>query len=187
MNFVCYCAVGRNGLVSPCSHNRSVKYFNESINNGTFTATQCESWAEFRSAFCNSAPQSVMGFHLRPSDVEAISTFYLRTSSSSPFALGEIGAANWEPPNAICNTILSDKQKKRLVIVHHLFSMELVNSVVWMEEGKNVRLIQWLAVDMAQVVLLLMAVAFFTGIAQGFLFTFSKLKIDKTIKRFRNN
>nr|CAH0100867.1 unnamed protein product [Daphnia galeata] len=69
-----------------CNHRRAVEYFIESINGAIpFTATQCNSYAEFNTGVCANNFRTFMGL---PVSTLANGNFYLNTNPRPPFAQG---------------------------------------------------------------------------------------------------
>nr|CAD7617081.1 unnamed protein product [Timema genevievae] len=69
-----------------CSHVRALYYFEESITSSVgFKSVQCDSWASYIAGSCNSNAAVFMG---EPTPTSTLGVYYLRTASSSPYALG---------------------------------------------------------------------------------------------------
>ncbi|GJQ71265.1 hypothetical protein Trydic_g11004 [Trypoxylus dichotomus] len=75
------CGTSQNG----CSHSRAAIYFYESINDNGFVAVACSSKTDFNNGRCDGNEKIIMGENV---DRNARGDFYLKTASSSPFALG---------------------------------------------------------------------------------------------------
>lgn len=74
-------------IAEACSHARSYLYFTESIGTKTgFLSKQCSNWDTYKTGQCDSSRSVPMGEHVDPTTK---GTFFLRTQSSSPFALSE--------------------------------------------------------------------------------------------------
>lgn len=68
-----------------CSHGRSIMYFTESVNSDLFIATECPKYSFYLLNMCSSNRKVIMG-ESTPENAEGV--FYLKTGSSSPYALG---------------------------------------------------------------------------------------------------
>lgn len=78
-------------LRAGCSHERSHKYWLESINGRLpFTSRPCPSWRDYKHMRCGDCGQGClnMGFH---GYTELRGTYFLETSSKTPYALGDTG------------------------------------------------------------------------------------------------
>ena len=85
-----YNVIAQFNLLVPggCSHNRSHKYFAESINGLTeFRATKCLSWEKFQAGECDGAETISMGMFVNQRATEG--KYYLNVKESSPFAMGK--------------------------------------------------------------------------------------------------
>lgn len=71
-------------LPEACSHSRSHEFFAESIRRLDFKAVGCSDWDHFKNNECEEK-YAIMGEHASPYDR---GPFYLKTRTSSPFALG---------------------------------------------------------------------------------------------------
>ncbi|XP_043258013.1 pancreatic triacylglycerol lipase-like [Colletes gigas] len=70
-----------------CSHERSYRFFAESINSRTgFWAKRCNNYVNFIEGNCNSEPPVLMGG--ATPNFNAKGVYYLKTASKSPYALG---------------------------------------------------------------------------------------------------
>ncbi|KAH1022938.1 hypothetical protein HUJ04_012246 [Dendroctonus ponderosae] len=68
-----------------CSHGRSYYYYSEALNTDQFIAKSCDSYNDYVAAECKRVPQSIMG----AVNTSLFGDYYLETSSSYPYALGE--------------------------------------------------------------------------------------------------
>ncbi|KAH8249026.1 hypothetical protein KR032_005312, partial [Drosophila birchii] len=71
-----------------CSHDRAPQFYAESIASTTgFWGRQCGSWLAYLVNLCSTtAKQELMGYHV---SLESKGSYFLKTASSSPFALGK--------------------------------------------------------------------------------------------------
>ncbi|XP_043258204.1 phospholipase A1 VesT1.02-like [Colletes gigas] len=74
-------------VAGACSHLRSVYYFAESLNSKSgFWASKCQNVADVDKHNCKTKPEAVMGGAVP--DLKVKGVYYLKTSKSSPYALG---------------------------------------------------------------------------------------------------
>ncbi|XP_045101239.1 pancreatic lipase-related protein 3-like [Portunus trituberculatus] len=84
------CSFGFTGAgeARGCNHDVAQKYWLESINGETpFLAHPCQDWDAFQAGLCDTCGKGClqMGFHVNKN---LTGTYYLRTNSASPFAMG---------------------------------------------------------------------------------------------------
>ncbi|XP_076272392.1 pancreatic triacylglycerol lipase-like [Rhynchophorus ferrugineus] len=75
-------------LLSTCSHMKSYLYFAESLSNDQFYARQCDSYSDYTGGECADNTVTLMGS--LSFNTSLTGNFYLNTSSTSPYGLGNI-------------------------------------------------------------------------------------------------
>ncbi|BFY99446.1 hypothetical protein BsWGS_02486 [Bradybaena similaris] len=107
-----------------CSHQRAVKYFNESINSPCpFLSYPCDSWDDFQNNLCQTCGDvgcSHMGFQADKYQPPAGQTvkYYLRTAPDNPFCLYHVtvivkfSAGTWPSVTGEASVVLSGNLSK---------------------------------------------------------------------------